>query len=69
MNIGNNVVVQASIYAYNSNGIFACSDGGTVVFLNGTSVESVNTTCLHSAKWKNEEMIKCSSGVFTCFLF
>ena len=69
MEIGANIIVQASSYTYNSGGTFACNNGGTVLLLNGTSIKSINTTCLHSAKWKNEEMIKCSSGMWTCLLF
>ena len=57
--VGENITVQANTYGFNSFGEFLCPNGERVL---KTAFETNNTTCLLTAKWKNEDIIKCTNS-------
>ena len=66
--VGNQVIVIASSFRYNSSGEFACSNGGIMFYANESLVNLKSTRCLFSAKWRDEDSVQCWSGMLRCWL-
>ena len=47
-----------------SSGNFYCSNGGTLVYSNGTKLRSSQTTCLASAQWYGQDGLQCWKGSY-----
>ena len=45
-----------------SSGNFYCSNSGTLVYSNGTKLDSSQTTCLASAQWNGQDGLQCWKG-------
>ena len=60
--LSSNVYVKSKSPTYLKPGGFYCAEPGQLYNTNGTIRKETATTCLITAKWKDEENVRCGHG-------